>query len=99
MSEKETKILDQFEKLAEISQFVSRENTHLKRFAAASLIPAVSSIMHGLGYEVPEELLQFSLLSNGMQILIAGDYLLELYNYEKKLNTGGKQKTIGLMRW
>ena len=98
--EKETTIINQFEKLAEISQFTNKENIHLKRFVAASLIPAVSSAMHGLGYEVPEELLKFSLLSNGMQILIAGDYLLELYNHEKKSRNGhSKQKKIGIMRW
>ncbi len=95
-------IVNHIERLAEISRFKDKEILHLKRFVMASLLPITSSVLNGLGYEVPVEIAKFSLVSNGMQMLIAADYLKDLFQHERSLAEDLKnpsKNVLGLRRW
>ncbi len=87
--------------LAEIICFKDKEILHLKRFFMASLLPIASSVINSLGYEVPVEIARFSLLSNGMQILITADYVKDLFQHEREFAENLKDTSkniLGLRR-
>ncbi len=76
-------IVQKIEKSTEMMLFEKREIQHLRKFVAASLLPITSSVLTGLGYKVPEEIATFSLMSNGMQLIITIDYLIDFLKTEK----------------